>query len=73
MTIVPTLLAKGLRLCDDGVPGPGATGTAYTHEKTFVIELTGGNDKIDAFEKLLEPYGIRELVYATQNRLTGIF
>jgi len=31
-------------------------------EKTFVIELTGGNDKIDAFEKLLEPYGIRELV-----------
>ena len=31
-------------------------------EKTFVIELTGGNEKIDAFEKLLEPYGIRELV-----------
>ena len=31
-------------------------------EKTFVIELTGANDKIDAFEKLLEPYGIRELV-----------
>lgn len=31
-------------------------------ETTFVIELTGGNDKIDAFEKLLEPYGIRELV-----------
>lgn len=31
-------------------------------EKTFVIELTGGNDKIDAFEKLLEPYGVRELV-----------
>ena len=31
-------------------------------EKTFVIELTGGTDKIDAFEKLLEPYGIRELV-----------
>jgi acetolactate synthase-1/3 small subunit len=31
-------------------------------DKTFVIELTGGNDKIDAFEKLLEPYGIRELV-----------
>lgn len=31
-------------------------------EKTFVIELTGGGDKIDAFEKLLEPYGIRELV-----------
>ena len=31
-------------------------------EKTFVIELTGANDKIDAFEKLLEPYGVRELV-----------
>lgn len=31
-------------------------------EKTFVIELTGGADKIDAFEKLVEPYGIRELV-----------
>lgn len=31
-------------------------------DKTFVIELTGGNDKIDAFEKLLEAYGIRELV-----------
>ncbi len=31
-------------------------------DKTFVIELTGGNDKIDAFEKLLEPYGVRELV-----------
>ncbi len=31
-------------------------------DKTFVIELTGGNEKIDAFEKLLEAYGIRELV-----------
>ncbi|HEX5323422.1 MAG TPA: acetolactate synthase small subunit [Capsulimonadaceae bacterium] len=31
-------------------------------EKTFVIEMTGGGDKIDAVEKLLEPYGIRELV-----------
>jgi acetolactate synthase-1/3 small subunit len=31
-------------------------------DKTFVIELTGGNDKIDAFEKLLEPYGVKELV-----------
>ncbi|BDI31448.1 acetolactate synthase small subunit [Capsulimonas corticalis] len=31
-------------------------------DKTFVIEVTGGNDKIDALEKLLEPYGIRELV-----------
>lgn len=31
-------------------------------EKTFVIEMTGGAEKIDAVEKLLEPYGIRELV-----------
>lgn len=31
-------------------------------DKTFVIEMTGGNEKIDAVEKLLEPYGIRELV-----------
>jgi acetolactate synthase-1/3 small subunit len=31
-------------------------------EKTFVIELTGAADKIDAFEQLLRPYGVRELV-----------
>lgn len=31
-------------------------------EKTFVIELTGSGDKIDAFENLLDVYGIRELV-----------
>ena len=31
-------------------------------DKTFVIELTGGNEKIDAFEKLIEPYGVKELV-----------
>jgi len=31
-------------------------------EKTFIIELTGGGEKIDAFEKMLEPYGVRELV-----------
>jgi acetolactate synthase I/III small subunit len=31
-------------------------------EKTFVIELTGAADKIDAFEQLLQPYGVRELV-----------
>ena len=31
-------------------------------DKTFVIEVTGGNDKLNALEKLLEPYGIRELV-----------
>ncbi len=31
-------------------------------EKTFVIEVTGSGDKIDAFEKQLEPFGIRELV-----------
>jgi len=33
-----------------------------TAEKTFVVEVTGGSDKIDAFEKLMESYGIRELV-----------
>jgi acetolactate synthase I/III small subunit len=31
-------------------------------EKTFVIELTGAADKIDAFEQLVQPYGVRELV-----------
>jgi acetolactate synthase-1/3 small subunit len=31
-------------------------------EKTLVIEVTGGSDKIDAFEKQLEPFGVRELV-----------
>ena len=31
-------------------------------DKTFVIELTGGGDKIDAFEKQMEAFGIRELV-----------
>lgn len=31
-------------------------------EKTFVIEVTGGGDKIDAFEKQLESFGIREIV-----------
>jgi acetolactate synthase I/III small subunit len=31
-------------------------------EKTFVIEMTGGGDKIDTFESLLQPYGVRELV-----------
>ena len=31
-------------------------------EKTIVIEVTGGSEKIDAFESLLDPYGIRELV-----------
>jgi acetolactate synthase-1/3 small subunit len=30
-------------------------------EKTFLIELTGATDKINAFVKLLEPYGVREL------------
>ena len=33
-----------------------------TAEKTFVVEITGGAEKIDAFEKLMESYGIRELV-----------
>jgi len=31
-------------------------------EKTFTIEVTGSVEKIDAMEKLLEPYGIQELV-----------
>ncbi len=31
-------------------------------DKTFVIEMTGGGDKIDAFEALVAPYGVRELV-----------
>jgi acetolactate synthase-1/3 small subunit len=31
-------------------------------EKTFVIEVTGSGDKIDAFEKQMESFGIRELV-----------
>lgn len=31
-------------------------------DKTFTIEVTGGVEKISAFERLLEPYGIREMV-----------
>jgi len=31
-------------------------------DKTFTIEVTGSVDKVDAIEKLLEPYGIGELV-----------
>jgi acetolactate synthase-1/3 small subunit len=31
-------------------------------EKTFVIEVTGSGDKIDAFEKQMEGFGVRELV-----------
>jgi acetolactate synthase-1/3 small subunit len=31
-------------------------------EKTFVMEMTGSGDKIDTFESLLQPYGIREMV-----------
>jgi len=31
-------------------------------EKTYVVEVTGGSDKIDAFEKQLEQFGVRELV-----------
>jgi len=30
-------------------------------ERTFIIEVTGSADKIDAFEKMLEPYGIVEM------------
>jgi acetolactate synthase I/III small subunit len=33
-----------------------------TSDKNFVIEVTGGGDKIDAFEKQMESFGIRELV-----------
>jgi len=31
-------------------------------EKTFIIEVTGSGDKIDAFEKQMEAFGVRELV-----------
>lgn len=31
-------------------------------ERTYVVEVTGSGDKIDAFEKQLEPFGVRELV-----------
>jgi len=31
-------------------------------EATFTIEVTGGIDKVDAIEKLLAPFGIREVV-----------
>jgi acetolactate synthase-1/3 small subunit len=31
-------------------------------EKTFIIEVTGSADKVDALEKLLEKYGIREMM-----------
>jgi len=31
-------------------------------DRTFTIEVTGSVDKVDAMMKLLEPYGIRELV-----------
>jgi acetolactate synthase-1/3 small subunit len=31
-------------------------------ERTVTIEVTGQVDKIDAFQNLLEPYGIKELV-----------
>lgn len=31
-------------------------------DKTFIVELTGGSDKIDAFEKQMESFGVREVV-----------
>ncbi len=31
-------------------------------DKTFTVEVTGSVDKVSAIQKLLEPYGIRELV-----------
>ena len=33
-----------------------------TSEKNFVVEVTGGSDKIDAFEKQMESFGLREMV-----------
>jgi len=30
-------------------------------ERTFLIELTGAPEKIDAFARLMAPYGIREM------------
>ena len=33
-----------------------------TSEKNFVVEVTGGSDKIDAFEKQMESFGVREMV-----------
>jgi acetolactate synthase-1/3 small subunit len=31
-------------------------------ERTLTIEVTGQVEKIDAFQNLMEPYGIKELV-----------
>ncbi len=31
-------------------------------ETTFTIEVTGGIDKVDAIERLLDPFGIKEVV-----------
>ncbi len=31
-------------------------------DKTFVVEMTGGPEKVDAFKQLVAPYGVRELV-----------
>jgi acetolactate synthase I/III small subunit len=31
-------------------------------DRTFTVEVTGSVEKVDALEKLLEPYGIRETV-----------
>lgn len=31
-------------------------------DKTFIVEVTGGTDKLDKITQLLAPYGIRELV-----------
>jgi acetolactate synthase-1/3 small subunit len=31
-------------------------------DKTLIIEATGDTDKIDAMKKLLQPYGIKEMV-----------
>jgi acetolactate synthase-1/3 small subunit len=39
-----------------------ATIVDFSTEDTFTLEVTGDTDKIDAIERLLEPFGIRETV-----------
>ena len=39
-------------------------------ERTLTIEVTGPSEKIDAFQNLLAPYGIRELVRTGKIALT---
>lgn len=39
-----------------------ATIVDFSTEDTFTVEVTGDTEKIDAIERLLEPFGIRETV-----------